>query len=66
MFIHFEEIEARRLFAVTAFFVPGLRVLSVLGDSQDNTITISRNNQGAKDRPTAEAELRAWSESEHW
>ncbi|HEY7091122.1 MAG TPA: calcium-binding protein [Tepidisphaeraceae bacterium] len=47
MFTHFEEMEQRRLFAVTALFVPGLGVLTVFGDAQDNNIVISRNAAGA-------------------
>jgi Ca2+-binding RTX toxin-like protein len=42
----FELVERRTLFAVTATFLPGSGTLSVLGDSLDNTITISRNAAG--------------------
>src|SRR5262245_45588833 len=43
---HFESMEVRRLFAVTASFLAGTGQLSVIGDSLDNTITISRNAAG--------------------
>jgi Ca2+-binding RTX toxin-like protein len=41
----FEQLDARVTPAVTASFLPG-GVLSVIGDSLDNTITISRNAAG--------------------
>ena len=43
----FEPLESRRLLAVTARFAPTTGVLTVLGDSLDNTITVSRNAAGA-------------------
>src|SRR5262249_1680529 len=42
----FEPVEQRTLFAVSALFVPGLGVLSVFGDAQDNNIDVSRNAAG--------------------
>jgi len=42
----FEPLEPRLMLAVTASFVPGTGVLSVLGDGLDNTITVSRNAAG--------------------
>jgi len=43
----FESLESRLMPAVTAFFMPQAGALTVLGDAQDNTITISRNAAGA-------------------
>ena len=43
----FESLESRLMPAVTAFFTPQAGALTVLGDAQDNTITISRNAAGA-------------------
>jgi Ca2+-binding RTX toxin-like protein len=43
----FERLEDRRLLAVTATFSPASGVLSVRGDSLDNTIEFSRNAAGA-------------------
>ncbi len=42
-----ESLEARLAPAVTAFFTASSGVLTVTGDSQDNTITISRNAAGS-------------------
>ena len=42
----FETLESRLMPAVTAVFSPGSAVLSVFGDAQDNTITLSRNAAG--------------------
>ena len=39
----FETLELRQMLAVTAVFAPANGVLSVYGDSADNTIEISRN-----------------------
>src|SRR3954447_12961921 len=41
-----EPLENRTLFAVTAAFLPGAGVLSVFGDAQNNTITVSRDAAG--------------------
>ena len=41
-----ESLESRRLFAVTATFIPSAGILSVFGDAQDNTITVSRDAAG--------------------
>jgi Ca2+-binding RTX toxin-like protein len=41
-----EHLESRRLFAVTAFFAPGGQTLTVMGDSLNNTITVSRDAAG--------------------
>jgi Ca2+-binding RTX toxin-like protein len=41
-----EGLETRLAPAVTAFFLPGAGLLSVLGDALDNTITVSRNAAG--------------------
>src|SRR4051812_2019411 len=43
---HLEALETRLQFAVTASFSPGSNLLSVIGDAQDNTITISRDAAG--------------------
>ena len=43
----FEVLEDRRLLAVTATFSPASGVLSVYGDSLDNTIEVSRNAAGS-------------------
>ena len=43
----FESLESRLMPAVTAFFMPQAGVLTVLGDAQDNAITVSRNAAGA-------------------
>ena len=43
----FETLEDRRMLAVTAMFSPASGVLSVYGDSLDNTIEVSRNAAGA-------------------
>ena len=43
---HFESLESRQYFAVTAFFTPAAGLLTVLGDSLDNNITVSRNAAG--------------------
>jgi hypothetical protein len=42
----FETLESRLMPAVTATFTPGAGVLTVIGDAQDNTITIDRNAAG--------------------
>jgi len=42
----FEALEDRRMLAVTATFSPSSGVLSVYGDSLDNTIEVSRNSAG--------------------
>jgi Ca2+-binding RTX toxin-like protein len=42
----FEALESREMLAVTAVFAPSNGVLSVYGDSADNTIEISRNAAG--------------------
>lgn len=42
----FETLELRQMLAVTAVFAPTSGVLSVYGDSTDNTIEISRNATG--------------------
>src|SRR5687767_10715058 len=41
-----ESLEGRTYFAVTASFSPSTGVLSVFGDSLDNTIVVSRNAAG--------------------
>ena len=43
----FESLESRLMPAVTAFFTPQAGVLTVLGDAQDNTITVSRDAAGS-------------------
>jgi Ca2+-binding RTX toxin-like protein len=43
----FEYLERRELFAVTGMFSPANGILTVIGDAQDNTITLSRNAAGA-------------------
>src|SRR5687767_3753241 len=43
----FEALERRKLFAVTASFLPSSGQLSVFGDNLDNNITIQRNAAGA-------------------
>jgi hypothetical protein len=44
---HLENLEARRLFAITASFNPaGGGVLAVTGDNNANTIVVSRNVAG--------------------
>ena len=42
----FEPLESRLMPAVTAVFIPQAGMLTVLGDAQDNTITLSRNAAG--------------------
>src|SRR5882757_8008916 len=42
----FEALSERILPAVTASFIPSVGLLTVLGDSQNNTITISRDAAG--------------------
>jgi Ca2+-binding RTX toxin-like protein len=42
----FESLESRLMPAVTATFTPGSGLLTVIGDAQDNTITISRDAAG--------------------
>jgi Ca2+-binding RTX toxin-like protein len=42
-----EALEPRIQFAVTAFFTPQVGMLTVLGDSQDNNIVVSRNAAGS-------------------
>src|SRR4051812_9628293 len=42
----FETMESRTMLAVTASFATSSGVLSVIGDSLNNTITISRNAAG--------------------
>ncbi|MGB7160876.1 MAG: calcium-binding protein [Tepidisphaeraceae bacterium] len=47
MHTNLEHLESRRLFAVTAFFTPALGgVLTVFGDSADNSIAVSRDATG--------------------
>ena len=41
-----EPLRDRILPAVTALFTPGTGTLTVLGDAQDNTITLSRDAAG--------------------
>jgi len=41
-----EPLENRSLLAVTAIFIPSAGVLTVIGDSLDNTIAVSRNAAG--------------------
>lgn len=41
-----ELLESRRLFAVTAAFMPSIGTLSVFGDSLNNAITVSRDAAG--------------------
>jgi Ca2+-binding RTX toxin-like protein len=43
---HVQALERRAYLAVTASFSPSSQVLSVFGDSLDNTITLSRNAAG--------------------
>ena len=43
---HFESLENRIKFAVTAFFTPGQGLLTVTGDALDNHIVVSRNAAG--------------------
>src|SRR5262245_32742690 len=40
-------LEARDVPAITATFLPGAGILTIFGDSLDNTITVSRNAAGA-------------------
>ena len=42
----FKALESRHMLAVTAIFSPSNGVLSVYGDSADNTVAISRNPAG--------------------
>jgi hypothetical protein len=42
----FESLEPRLMLSVTAFFTPQTGLLTVLGDSLDNTIEVSRNTAG--------------------
>jgi len=42
----FEKLENREMLAVTAFFTPSSGVLSVFGDSADNTIVVGRDAAG--------------------
>jgi Ca2+-binding RTX toxin-like protein len=44
--LRLDELHARIVPAVTASFLPGTGVLSVIGDNLDNTITVSRNAAG--------------------
>jgi Ca2+-binding RTX toxin-like protein len=44
--LHLENLESRFALAVTAFFTPSAGTLTVLGDSLDNTIAVSRNAAG--------------------
>jgi Ca2+-binding RTX toxin-like protein len=44
--MNLEHLERRSYFAVIASFAPGTGVLSIFGDSLDNTITLSRNAAG--------------------
>ena len=41
-----ESLSERILPAITASFIPGVGLLSVVGDAQDNTITVSRDAAG--------------------
>src|SRR5262245_18758151 len=43
----FESLEAREQPAVTATFIPGAGLLTIFGDSLNNTIDVSRNAAGA-------------------
>ena len=43
MFSSFESLENRRLFAVTASFTSGTGILTIFGDSLDNSIVVSRD-----------------------
>jgi len=43
---HLEELEDRRLFSVSALFIPSSGVLTVIGDSLDNSIVVSRDAAG--------------------
>src|SRR4051812_16813369 len=44
--IEVESLEGRRLFAVTASFIPVAHALTVMGDNLDNNIVISRDAAG--------------------
>jgi Ca2+-binding RTX toxin-like protein len=46
MYPQFEQVEPRRMFAVTASFLPSSGTLSVIGDALDNNITVSRDAAG--------------------
>src|SRR5437879_5482289 len=41
-----ESLESRRFLSVTASFIPSAGILSVLGDSDNNTIVVSRDAAG--------------------
>src|SRR4051812_9302245 len=43
---HLETLEGRQYLSVTALFAPGAGQLTVLGDAQDNNITLSRDAAG--------------------